>query len=217
VTGAASDAREGPAIATSSARTGEDGMIGRWIVGAGFVWLVVAAAPHRAEAQIIVRTGSMVMESSGFARLTISGNRHFTLQASAYDGLNEPFASCGFGVCTPGATLDILVRSTGNDLPGIATLRGQTYDDLGGLASPNFADIAFIGRVTMPAMNGAPARVTAPFEFTGRLAYAPDPFSEPDVVSLVGRGRVTFYLTPSVDGTEWNATHAVFEFLPGNR
>jgi hypothetical protein len=100
----------------------------------------------------------------------------------------------------------------GNDLQGVARLRGVRYPDVGGLNSSESAQARFSGSVTMPPMGPAGTTVSVPFAFDGIFAYAtPDPF-EQHVAALRGGGTVTLTLRPDPEGTSWQIVHADFQF-----
>jgi hypothetical protein len=180
-------------------------------IGIVFAILAIAAATPATAQVISIRSGTFTTDNSLGGRLDISGTQGFTLQAAMTDGINEPFASCRLGICPPGE-LEIHVRSIGNDLPGTATLRGNTYADLGGLVSPNSADIMITGQIGIPPVGNQPVTVTAPFDFAGLFFYAESENDPPQEARLIGGGQVTFHLAPASGGTEWTATSAVFEF-----
>jgi hypothetical protein len=195
-------------------------MIGYSFVRIGILFAILASAAARpAAAEVItILSGTLVFDSSGNSgRLDISGNRDFRLEAATLSGINEPFESCGFGACEPGRTVTLFATWVGNDLPGVARLRGVTYQDVGGLNSPNSADIRFSGEVPIPPVGDSPVTITAPFDFAGRFFYADSDTAPQQDAFLTGGGRVTFVLVPGADGTSWSAQSARFEFAPVKR
>ena len=181
-------------------------------------FLIFAAAASATAEVITIKSGTLSFGTgAGAQRLVISGNRDFRFEGSTLSGINEPYESCGFGACEPGRTATLHAHWSGNDLPGVAELRGQTYPDVGGLNSPNHLEVTFSGDVPIPPVGDRPVRITVPFDFAGRFIYAPDPASPPREALLTGGGVVTFVLVPGADGTSWSARSAEFEFRPVRR
>jgi hypothetical protein len=113
----------------------------------------------------------------------------------------------------PGTVLDVHAFWSGNDLGGIAKLRGITYEKVGSLDSDSSAAMGISGSVTMPPLSDGPVSVTVPFEFAGSFAYGlngPDP----QRALLAGGGRATFFLRLHDEGTTWVIQRVVFDFNP---
>ena len=176
--------------------------------------LTIGAAPAFAEV-IAIKRGTLVFENGQGGRLNISGTRGFRLQASTLSGRFNLQNQCAAPECQPGTVVEIGAFWSGNDLPGTAELRGTTYPDVGGLNSPNSAEIELSGEVTMPPMSDGPITFKAPFEFAGRFTYAPDLQTPSQTVSLTGGGRVILELIPN--GDSWLIGDITFEFRPAKR
>ena len=180
--------------------------------------LVFAPAVSATAEVIAIKSGTLSFGTgAGSNRLVISGTRDFRFEGSTLTGINEPYESCGFGACEPGQTATLHATWTGNDLPGVAELRGQTYPDVGGPNSPNWLRVTFSGDVPIPPVGDEPVTITVPFDFAGIFVYAPDLESPTQRALLTGGGVVTFVLVPGADGTSWSARSAVFEFRPVRR
>lgn len=185
-----------------------------------FAAVLIGAIAQSAAAEVIaIKDGTFIFEGSGTAdpgtgRLEISGNKAFMFRAavSASGGRFNLYSQCQSPDCPPGTVVELDAFWIGNDLPGTATLRGKTYQDVGGLNSDSSAAAGFAGSVTMPPMSDGPVSITVPFDFSGRFSYGllgPDPKES----LLAGGGRVTVFLRPNFDGTSWELQRAVFEFL----
>jgi hypothetical protein len=179
-------------------------------IGTTLAFLAIAAAVSAAPDVVAIKDGTFIYDAQHPGLLDISGTSAFTLMAHALTGTFNAVDQCNFTPeCQPGDVVEIRAQWLGNDLPGTAQLRGKTYEDLGGLNSPNSVAIQFSGQVTMPAMSDGPTTVTVPFDFTGLFKY-----EVPDGVGtavLIGGGLVTFALEPSLENS-WRISSAVFEF-----
>jgi hypothetical protein len=184
-------------------------------IGIAFMILLSAAAKPAAAEVIAIKSGTLSFGTGpGSQRLVISGNRDFRFEGATLTGINEPYESCGSGACEPGQTATLHATWTGNDLPGVAELRGKTYPDVGGHNSPNWLRVTFSGEVPIPPVGDQPVTITAPFDLAGIFVYAPNLESPTQEALLTGGGVVTFVLAPAVDGTSWLARSAEFEFRP---
>jgi hypothetical protein len=195
-------------------------MIGHAFVKRGILvsFLVLAPAVSATAEVIAIKSGTLSFGTgSGSLRLVISGNRDFRFEGFTLTGINEPYESCGFGACEPGQTATLHATWTGNDLPGVAELRGKTYPDVGGHNSPNWLRVTFSGEVPIPLVGDQPVTITVPFDFAGIFVYAPNLESPMQEALLTGGGVATFVLVPGADGTSWSARSAEFEFRPVRR
>lgn len=194
-------------------------MFRQLFVRTGIVLSVLTAAAARpAMAEVItIKQGTFTTESESGGRLSIAGTRGFTMDAGTHFGFFNAFNQCSVPECVPGTVVEINAGWSGNDLPGTATLRGQTYPDLGGPMSPNGAEILFSGQITMPPMSDGPVSVTVPFDFAGEFRYGPDLDTPQQKAFLTGGGFVTFLLKPFQDGTSWFIESVEFEFRPVKR
>ena len=183
------------------------------------VAILAGAFPYSAAAEVIaIKDGTFIFEGNGSpnqgtGRVEISGNKAFTFSAGVdiSGGRFNLYSQCQTPDCPPGAVVSLDAFWSGNDLQGTATLRGKTYNDVGGLDSDSGAAAGFSGSVTMPEMTGGSVAVTVPFEFSGRFSY--DLFGpRPKEALLAGGGRVTVFLRPNSEGTSWELERAVFQF-----
>ncbi len=178
--------------------------------------LVAVARPSPAQI-VTIDKGTFVYPADRAGQLNISGNENFRLEARTLTGRFDAIDSCQVPECPPGSTVELGARWVGNDLPGTARLRGKTYPDVGGLSSPNSADVRFSGEVTMPAMSNNPVSITAPFDFAGVFFFAADLSQPQQDVLLTGRGLVTLFLDPNVAENSWVIRSATFDFSPARR
>ena len=180
--------------------------------------LLVLVPAVSATAEVIsIKQGTFTAEGESGGRLSIAGNRGFTMDAGTHFGFFHAFNQCSVPECPPGTVVEINAGWSFNDLPGTAVLRGRTYPDLGGHNSPNGAVIRFSGQITMPPMGDEPVSVQVPFDFAGRFVYGPDLETAAQEALLTGGGAVTFHLEPYPDRTSWLIRSAEFEFRPVKR
>ena len=179
------------------------------------VAILVAALPLTATAQVIaIRSGTLALDRDGFGELNISGSSRFSFRSF----VNTTFDACNFSTaCVPGAVVDVQFSWAGNDLTGTATLRGRTFDDVGGLDASSGAVVGFSAAVTFPAMSTEPVSLVVPFDFAGFFDY--DIFEpKPRRVLLTGGGEVTFVLEWSAADQSWTIRGVEFHFARvGNR
>jgi hypothetical protein len=181
----------------------------------GIVLAILVCAARPAESQVIsIIDGTFISEGGG-GQLNISGTQAFRLEAAALTGRFDAVDQCFVPECPPGTVVELGARWIGNDLPGTATLRGKTYDDVGGLDSLNSADVRFAGQFVMPPLSDGPVSITVPFDFAGRFAYSED-LSEVQDALLTGGGQVTLVLEQLFQGS-WSIRSAAFEFRPVRR
>lgn len=156
---------------------------------------VVAALSSAAQARadpITVNSGfAAVSGTVGFIGLV--GDRGFSLASvvSTTGGVFNPAMQC-LAPCAPGDSLSLLATWSGNDLPAVATLDGNVYTDVGGLASPNSALVRFDGTAILPALTTPFALVMSPFTFTGLFIH-----DLGITETLVGHGHAFTFLTRS--------------------
>jgi hypothetical protein len=158
-------------------------------------------------------TGGSLQMNPTSGPLILIGDRGFTFQ-SGFDVVGNiflPWEECNVSPlqCTPGKTLDLTARGSGNDLTGTATLDGVTYTDVGALGSPNSMSVAFQGTLVLPPIGSADTTVTAPFSFSGQFLRS----SETD--DLVGGGTATLLFSPSVPFPgSWHLDGARYDLAP---
>lgn len=180
----------------------------------------VAARPESAHAIRVLSGELTVTPLVGDINLKGTGGFQMISRVSPPGGRLGLFQYCfGTLLCVPGYEVDLAATWSGSDLPGTVTLRGTTYEPLGGGGplSPQ-ALIAFTGTVVLPPFSaGETVEVTAPFTFTGRVGYYPDGPGSGRVESLIGHGIVRVTFERDASGTAWLFEHAVYEFQPSNR
>jgi hypothetical protein len=168
-----------------------------------------SAAPAAADPILITR-GSFTFDSGTFGRLTIAGNRGFSFDGGAEFGAVDFTSSCG-GRCDPGSGFSLGAFWVGNDLPGIATIDGRRFDDVGGLNSDTAAQVRFTGTMLVPLVAAPSATSRSRFAFEGSLSVF-HPTGAPEVFDFAGGGSVlgTFRLIEGLD--EWNLDRLVYHF-----
>jgi hypothetical protein len=119
------------------------------------------------------------------------------LDAGAQLGVTGP------GCCLqPGTTSSFFARWLGNDLPGTATLWGETFTGLGNPSRPNNASIEYQSSMfSLPSTGGTSLTITAPFMLNG-LLFGRSPTDGTQVAaSFIGSGTGMMPLTwiPSLD------------------
>jgi hypothetical protein len=89
--------------------------------------------PRSAAANAITITGGSLQLSRGGGPLRLVGERGFSLTSSVETstGIAEAFFQCG-AECAPGTNLSLDARWAGNDLPGVLSFDGLTYENIGG-------------------------------------------------------------------------------------
>jgi hypothetical protein len=174
------------------------------------------AVPAGAET-IQISSGAFIwVRSSGDAPdVTLAGSG-FTFEGAATEGIFAPKTQCDVPECTGGTTVDLRLFFSGGDLPGDVILNGQTFDDIGGLASTASLLAEWTGSLVIP--NGfTGGALTAPFAFSGRFSFA-DASQLQQFVDLVGSGIATlgFRELPDESGAFFltSATYAFQEASP---
>jgi hypothetical protein len=189
-------------------------MFGHSLVKMGIIVALLPGVAAPATAEVIsILHGTFVFEVGEGGALDISGNRGFKLEAFAFPGGRfDAEDTCRSPDCPPGTVVQLGAVWVGSDLPGTARLRGQRYEDVGGLTSPSSAAIEFSGEVTMPPMSDGPESITVPFDLTGTFVYGEGQGSQTALLS--GGGEVTLFLEPYPGVNSWQVRGAVFEFRP---
>jgi hypothetical protein len=149
--------------------------------------------------------------SGGLGDIEIRGQSGFSMSARVdnVSGIFAPDNQCSDVDCVPGTQVSLNAHWTGNDLPGSASLRGQSYV-LGseGAGAAN-GIVTFDGSVVLPDFNSTGSvDVSAPFTFSGQLKPEDAPTAEP----LFGSGIATLTFHQSADGSAWQFASATYEF-----
>ena len=175
------------------------------------VWLVAilcgaaTIASGRVAAQdVVIDRGSLDLldaRSIGSGNLFIGGTRGFTFRTTVDNrfGELEPEV-CALG-CAPGTLVGIGARWSGEHLPGMVTLDGDTHP----VGEVEFMSVEFAGSIVVPdAPEGASLDV--PFSFAGVFSAALQSWV------LSGAGTATVVLQPSVNGLQ--VAHITYSFGP---
>src|SRR5262245_57444716 len=103
--------------------------------------LGTAAPAHADSIPVIIRSGSFSFypySDEGAGPLTLFGTNGFSFIGGAQLGITGP------GCClTPGTVTHFFGRWSGNDLPGVVTLGGETFTHVGSANSINDASVDF--------------------------------------------------------------------------
>jgi hypothetical protein len=177
--------------------------------------IAMGAATLHAEpidATVTITSGSVSYDPDttlGTTLLQLSGTDGFSLTASPF------FGNAGPGCClAPGATTTFRGLWSGNDLwPGSATYNGETFPDVGSLASNSSATVNFLSSpFTLPSFDGANSTtITSPFTFTG-LFIGTSTTGDSIHLTLVGSGIATGSFSWLTTLNQWNPTVATFQF-----
>jgi hypothetical protein len=122
--------------------------------------------------------------------LVLAGDRGFTMNAIAGQGIFGPGRDCHPDGCQPGQTIDLSASWSGLDITGMATLDGITYEHFGAASDDAVAIVNFAASFILPMDAGATVDITAPFLFTGFFVHGqtgPEIFRE----LLLGSGIVS--------------------------
>ena len=153
---------------------------------------------------IIVTSGFVDYDTTFLGRsdlLTLSGTDGFTVTANPVSGVTSPS-----GPLIPGDRTAFVARWVGLDLPGMATFRGQTFEDLGGLMSPNSVGVSFSSTsfiLPQPGETGS-ATVRAPFTLEGTFFSRSE--ASPVDARFIGSGIGTLPLTFNPALGWWNTS-----------
>lgn len=149
---------------------------------------VLVSSPARADR---ITAGALIY-SGGSGPLTItltSDTFTFDGRASHFSGIFMPWLQClSPHQCLPGASLDLWTHFSGMDLPGTATLGGQTFTNVGSLASNSAMGATWTGGMPLP-LGFEGGTLTAPFSFTGSFHADGPPVGI--ILNLFGHGTAT--------------------------
>src|SRR5215204_293708 len=84
------------------------------------------------------------------ADVRLQGEQGFTFEGFTGNGVFGP-SQCISPECGTGSVVDLLARWGGGDLEGIATLKGQTYTDLGSASGFEGMLAEWTGQLTIPS------------------------------------------------------------------
>jgi len=141
-------------------------------------------------------TAGAVTYVAGAGPITVqftSDSFTFDGRASPIGGVFMPWLQCGVPECVPGSTVDLLAFWSGTDLPGTATLEGETYSHVGSLAGTSSLLISLTGALVIPA-DFVSGILTAPFVFSGQFFY--ERLGTGSVFDLFGSGVATAAFRP---------------------
>ena len=148
--------------------------------------------------------------------VSLIGDRGFTFNGFAPSllGILAPATQClGVpGVCSPGTTISLHALQVDNDLPGQATLDGVFYPNVGSLAGPAHAMIAFTGAVVAPPFGqSSTATLTTPVAFTG--LFNVDGVGGNQLVALAF-ATLTLQQTDCCGGPAWQYASVRYDLQP---
>jgi len=127
--------------------------------------LVVSAAAAVADS-IRITSGSLTAtENQTFGHQITLESDGFTFEGVAGFGIFAP-EQCQFGLCVPGAAVDLNARWVGFDLPGTATLNGRTFTNVGSAGADSSMSAEWTGTLNIPS-GFTGGLLTAPFQFSG--------------------------------------------------
>ena len=153
------------------------------------------AAPARAET-IAISSGALNWVPGRAATVTMAGDGFtFTGAASPSSGIFTPWLTCIVPECTAGGSVDLFSFWSGSDLPGTATLNGQTYPAVGSVAGTSSLAAQWTGTLAIPS-DFTGGLLTAPFLFSGEFRYEVDPTLSWSLLDLVGAGTASLAFTP---------------------
>jgi hypothetical protein len=140
----------------------------------------------------------------------LTGTRGFSLDARVTPGEGRIDVLTNCDSCVPGAPLSVAGILSGAAFTGVATIDGQTFTDLAGVAGPASIFMEFFGSTVLPAMQAADVVVTLPFSMMGV-------FNLPGTqAALRGRGLATVVLqranVPSDVPPQWTGKSVVYDF-----
>src|SRR5262245_26768902 len=125
---------------------------------------------------------SLTLQGSA-GTLSLVGEHGFTFTGgvSIFGGFFGPDISCS--PCAPVATVNLNATCVGNHLPGVATLEGVTYPNVGSLAgfAPSLS-VMFFGSTVAPVTGGLTGIATGPFQFQGMFRVPPT-LMTPEIVA----------------------------------
>ena len=163
---------------------------------------------------INVRSGSADYDDLMFGEgpVLLSGSRQFSFSGFAFLARLDA-VDCVFP-CAPGETVSLGSEASGNDLPGIASLEGTDYTDMGDLNSWNQLLIRFTGLTKLPAIGRRLERtMSVPVSFEGTFIHAgPVPLA-PEIEELQGSARARLTLKQETDlfgEPAWTITHLTY-------
>jgi hypothetical protein len=166
--------------------------------------------PLRADNGTSVTSGAL-MFASHVGVIDIAGQHNFQMRSNVDDvgGIFVPQNQCGDLDCSPGTTVNLEAKWSGNDLSGTLAFKGKSYPL--GKEGPSGAlgIVDFEGSLVLPPFNDSgTVDVSAPFTFSGQLEFEDTLAREP----LSGAGIATLQFKRSADGSAWqfsNATYAL--------
>lgn len=168
---------------------------------ASLVTMFAATAVSGAHADTIrIVAGTLIWDGTtdnvdgSSADLNLRGQQGFTFEASTGFGRFGP-TRCATPECLPGTMVDLDAFWSGADLDGIATLRGQTYTEVGVVGGSASMSAEWSGGLTIPA-GFSGGSLEAPFLFSGSFTYLSGPNDEISRLGLRGGGTATLSFSP---------------------
>jgi hypothetical protein len=161
-------------------------------------------------------TGGTLQMTGPTGTVSLVGDRGFTLAArvSVFDGVFAPWEDCHFAPrCIPGVMIGLTGHFAGTGAPGVATLEGRSFPNLGLPDSNDHVVLGFLGSVSASAFKEEMTTLVAPFTLNGTFVTANG------VNFLTGRGTAALVLRQGFGATEglplaWDFVSARYEFHP---
>lgn len=200
-------------------------LVAGWIVAGriknGKWWpffLLLLTVQAASAAPIRLRSGTIDFPDvfTGDGPVHLVGNRGFTFTGYA-ELARLDAVDCAFP-CDPGQTVSIYASASGNDLPGIATLDGREYVDVGGLTSNSFLTFAVTGRFTIPRLGTRDEKaVTVRGAVTGMFCHEQPPLvgsvCEPIRGGAVATVGLYKYRYSEQDGEAWTIREISYDIF----
>jgi hypothetical protein len=143
--------------------------------------------------------------------LSIVGNRGFSADGFVDSGETRVTLATSGGL-PAASTISTHAEIEGPGfVNGRATLDGQSYSDVNGLASTECLDVDLSATIHLPDWRNAPVTISAPFEAAGFFFGAFSPSSQFQV-PIHGSGKLTVNLSPEPSGT-WAPDTFRYDFV----
>jgi hypothetical protein len=140
----------------------------------------------------------------------LTGTRGFSLDARVTPGEGRIDVLTNCDSCVPGAPLSVAGILSGAAFTGVATIDGQTYTDLAGIAGPTSIFMEFFGKTVLPPLQETEVLVTLPFSMMGV-------FNLPGMREvLIGQGLASVVLQRAIVASDvppqWTGKSVVYDF-----
>jgi hypothetical protein len=182
-----------------------------WVLTA----LLVGCVGTASAGTINLRSGTLDFESVlfGDGPVHLEGNRRFVFDGYAQNARLDA-ADCAFG-CAPGERVSLFATVVGNDLPGVATLGDETFDDVGGALSWESLSLTIQGFAKVPRLGRRSVKTqVVPVRLSGSFYHGAPEVPLAQLVEHMTVRAIAVITWTRYEDDFWYISHLTYNIAP---